>query len=830
MALAGQIVANLVANTDRWNGPMSGAVSMINRAATAVSAFAAVGAQRLASVGDQLDKTAARTGVNVRSLSQLKFAAEQTGSGLETLEKGFFGLSRSVYDAQRGSVEAVDAFDRLGLSTDQLSMLSAEQQLLAVGDALSKVEDSTIRGALAQKLLGRSGRQLLPMFAAGADGLAKLRQEADDLGITLTETETQLGARLTDAMNRGKRATEALSIRFAATFVPALEKSANLVAAIAAGSGEWVGFTVKLGVALIAAAVAIKAVTVATQAYTRAQAIALAFTGKAGWVKLAAGAAAAAVALGTVNYLLSDSTEGLKQTTAATDAATAAIDKQATAVDNLQTSVAGVPAAHKRLASSTLLIEKAEQRLANAIQRRGDVARLNDPQRLAAAAFNAGRKLATSYDELEARAADAAETSQWNVDNARKLLDWQKKLASNTATLADAFDKQQTSAQKLGAALQALRKRRDLLEHRPLGAKDDRAFTSIELNELRDRLIDSATGFGDHIQGIRDDIALLRGDATQTSLAIRDMVEAGVPSDKIAELRAAYDQLNQLKADKEAADKQAAEAERQKREKDAKLAALTTRADDIRSQIQTPLDEFRSHIRNAEELVTAGSLTRDEADAFIETKAAELSPEAAAQIAAAINGPGKAKQKPQTALERFSQRSGIVDPKLNRLEDLAARFRADIDAGKTTEREANRRLTNEARRLKIDSPREVAKREAATVDAGKLGQQLLTRFGLLRPDSAGPADAIAQRVQAKLDQFANLNGPSTGPTEDERGSVLVENLQRGSEASLRAIFAAQQGGNKTPEKQLSEAKKQTGLLEQLVSREPLVIETAEEIG
>ena len=41
-----------------------------------------------AAAGDQLDKMSKRTGVSVEALSELGFAAEQSGTNLETFEKG----------------------------------------------------------------------------------------------------------------------------------------------------------------------------------------------------------------------------------------------------------------------------------------------------------------------------------------------------------------------------------------------------------------------------------------------------------------------------------------------------------------------------------------------------------------------------------------------------------------------------------------------------------------------------------------------------------------------------------------------------------------------
>ena len=52
-----------------------------------------------ASAGDTLDKMSLRTGVSVEALSELGFAAEQSGADLQTLENGVRVMQRTLNDA-----------------------------------------------------------------------------------------------------------------------------------------------------------------------------------------------------------------------------------------------------------------------------------------------------------------------------------------------------------------------------------------------------------------------------------------------------------------------------------------------------------------------------------------------------------------------------------------------------------------------------------------------------------------------------------------------------------------------------------------------------------
>lgn len=163
------------------------------------------------------------------------FAAEQSGASLESLEKGLFGLSRSIYDLSRESAEAVEAYERIGLSLSDLEGLTVEQQMDKVADALSRIEDESVRGAIAQKIFGRAGRELLPLLSEGSAGMADLRKEAAELGRVLTNEDADAAAKLTDAMNRVKSTISGVVTQVGAALAPVMTQIADLISAASSG-------------------------------------------------------------------------------------------------------------------------------------------------------------------------------------------------------------------------------------------------------------------------------------------------------------------------------------------------------------------------------------------------------------------------------------------------------------------------------------------------------------------------------------------------------------------------------------------------------------------
>ena len=142
--------------------------------ATAAAAPLAGMTLAFASAGDKLDKMSKRTGVSVKALSELAFAAEQSGSSIDSVEKGIRGMQRSLLNAEMGSKAASDALASIGLSANELSGMRPEDQFTAIADAIAKVQDPSKRAALAMQLFGRAGSELLPMLAENAEGIAEL--------------------------------------------------------------------------------------------------------------------------------------------------------------------------------------------------------------------------------------------------------------------------------------------------------------------------------------------------------------------------------------------------------------------------------------------------------------------------------------------------------------------------------------------------------------------------------------------------------------------------------------------------------------------------------
>ena len=165
-------------------------------ASGALAAGFGLAVNTIVEAGDALGDMSARTGISAAALSELSFAAQQSGTTIDSVEKAAKRMATTIYDASQGSKTAVDSLSLLGVTLAELERMAPEEQFERLSSAIGGVEDPTMRAALAQKVFGRAGTELLPLFSQGADGIARMREQAHALGVTMGEEDVAAAAAL----------------------------------------------------------------------------------------------------------------------------------------------------------------------------------------------------------------------------------------------------------------------------------------------------------------------------------------------------------------------------------------------------------------------------------------------------------------------------------------------------------------------------------------------------------------------------------------------------------------------------------------------------------
>ena len=211
-----------------------------------IAAFAKSSISAFAQAGDEVQKMSLRVGFSTEALSELKHAAELSGTSLGSLENGVKRMQRTILDAENGLSTAVDAFEMLGVEMADVEGKTPEEQFTLLSNALADVEDASRRSALAQQVFGRAGTQLLPMLAAGKDGLAAMRQEAHDLGMVFDQQSADSAAEYNDALTKLSGAFNGIKFAVGKALIPVLIPLIEKLTHLATISQKYVAPTMKV--------------------------------------------------------------------------------------------------------------------------------------------------------------------------------------------------------------------------------------------------------------------------------------------------------------------------------------------------------------------------------------------------------------------------------------------------------------------------------------------------------------------------------------------------------------------------------------------------------
>lgn len=206
----------------KWEGfksVLSGTGSLIKGTITVVAGLAVAVAGVTAAIGGlvftsaeaagELVDLSTKTGISTTELQELGYVAGQVGTDLDTITGAQARLIRSMDTAREQQEkfnealadgkdedeipigELAIAFNKLGVSTtDAAGNLRSTQSVFnETIDALSRIQNPAERDALAMQIFGKSAQELNPLIKAGSAEMARLAQEAHNVGAVMSEED-----------------------------------------------------------------------------------------------------------------------------------------------------------------------------------------------------------------------------------------------------------------------------------------------------------------------------------------------------------------------------------------------------------------------------------------------------------------------------------------------------------------------------------------------------------------------------------------------------------------------------------------------------------------
>jgi hypothetical protein len=137
----------------------------------------------------------------------------------------------------------------MGLSVQQLNGMTAAERFQAIAQAISEIPSEAGRSAAAVRLFGRSGAQLMPIFAGGAAGIQAATAEAQRFGLALSQAQADNVDAMGDSFDRAQQAISGVIQQVVAYLAPAIESvSSQFSDLIGSVGGATIGQTIGEGI------------------------------------------------------------------------------------------------------------------------------------------------------------------------------------------------------------------------------------------------------------------------------------------------------------------------------------------------------------------------------------------------------------------------------------------------------------------------------------------------------------------------------------------------------------------------------------------------------
>jgi len=222
---------------------IAGTAKLITAAFAGLATAISAGLKMTINDADKMGKMAQSIGIPVEELSKLNFAADLAGVSLDDLGKSMARLSRNMNDFASGAKgPAANAFRTLEISVKNADGSLKDTSVLfsEIAEKFAGMKDGAGKTALAIALFGRAGASLIPLLNAGASGLKIMKNEAERLGLVITQ-EAYLGAeRFNDALTRLKGAAGGVLIQLLGTLGSSLAAVSSHMEGLSA-SGKQLG-------------------------------------------------------------------------------------------------------------------------------------------------------------------------------------------------------------------------------------------------------------------------------------------------------------------------------------------------------------------------------------------------------------------------------------------------------------------------------------------------------------------------------------------------------------------------------------------------------------
>ena len=205
--------ANLKKGVGIAAGVTTAAITATTAATVAGTKAFVEGVSEVATYGDRIDKLSQKMNLSAESFQEWDFIMQHAGTSIESMQASIKTLSSA---AETGN----EAFEKLGITEEQIAEMSGEELFSATITALQNVESETERTYLAGQLLGRGATELGALLNMSAEETEEMRTQVHELGGVLSDDAVKNAAAFQDSLQNMQTSFTGLKNSMLTEFLP----------------------------------------------------------------------------------------------------------------------------------------------------------------------------------------------------------------------------------------------------------------------------------------------------------------------------------------------------------------------------------------------------------------------------------------------------------------------------------------------------------------------------------------------------------------------------------------------------------------------------------
>ena len=208
-----------------------GAMALTTTAVVGATKAFGDGIAQTAAYGDTIDKMSQKMGMSAEAYQEWDAVMQHCGTSIETMKAGMKTLASA---AETGN----EAFEKLGISQEDIANMSQEELFSATIEGLQNVEDTTERTYLAGQLLGKGATELGALLNTSAEETQAMKDRVHELGGVMSDEAVKAAAAYTDSLQDLTTSFSGLKNNLMSEFLPAVTTVMDGLTQIMIGDSE----------------------------------------------------------------------------------------------------------------------------------------------------------------------------------------------------------------------------------------------------------------------------------------------------------------------------------------------------------------------------------------------------------------------------------------------------------------------------------------------------------------------------------------------------------------------------------------------------------------